>query len=108
MKDPSEIRRGFAELLQSSNRLQTEQPGHDPQSIDAAQIEREITEKAEEPPRNLEESPPRRRGAQKSPKKVQISLRLDPDVLNALKAGGKGWQSRLNADLRSSLGLDKI
>jgi uncharacterized protein (DUF4415 family) len=30
---------------------------------------------------------------------------LDPDVLTALKADGKGWQTRAKAALRKALGL---
>jgi uncharacterized protein (DUF4415 family) len=37
--------------------------------------------------------------------KTLVTLRLDPDVLAALKAGGKGWQPRANAMLRKALGL---
>jgi uncharacterized protein (DUF4415 family) len=33
--------------------------------------------------------------------KSAISIRLDPDVLDFFKAGGKGYQSRINAVLRS-------
>lgn len=29
-----------------------------------------------------------------------LNMRVDPDVLAALKASGKGWQTRLNALLR--------
>lgn len=35
----------------------------------------------------------------------QISLRLDPDIIEHYKATGKGWQSRLNDDLRKVSGL---
>lgn len=47
-----------------------------------------------------------RRGRPKidSPKR-SISIRLDPEVIDALKADGKGWQTRANALLRQSLGL---
>jgi uncharacterized protein (DUF4415 family) len=38
-------------------------------------------------------------------KKQRVTLYLDPDVLTALKAGGKGWQTRANAALRKALGL---
>lgn len=38
--------------------------------------------------------------------KVQTTLRLDPDVLAAFKAGGPGWQGRMNAALRKAAGLD--
>ena len=37
--------------------------------------------------------------------KVPISIRLDADVVAALKAQGPGWQPRANALLRSALGL---
>ena len=42
----------------------------------------------------------RRRGAQKSPVKVPTTIRLDADVLEALQASGKGWQTRVNDALR--------
>lgn len=37
--------------------------------------------------------------------KVQTTLRLDPDVLDVFKAGGPGWQGRMNAALRKAAGL---
>jgi uncharacterized protein (DUF4415 family) len=37
--------------------------------------------------------------------KQQITLRLDPDVIDRFKAGGPGWQSRMNAALRKAVGL---
>ncbi len=36
---------------------------------------------------------------------MTMSLRLDPDVLEGFRATGKGWQSRINAELRTALGL---
>lgn len=38
-------------------------------------------------------------------KKRRVTLHLDPDVLDALKRDGKGWQTRANAALRRALGL---
>ncbi|MBW9087976.1 BrnA antitoxin family protein [Rhizobium wenxiniae] len=35
----------------------------------------------------------------------QISVRLDPDIIAHYKATGKGWQSRLNDDLRKAAKL---
>jgi uncharacterized protein (DUF4415 family) len=32
--------------------------------------------------------------------KEAISIRLDPDIVKHYRAKGKGWQSRINADLR--------
>ncbi|MCI5040948.1 BrnA antitoxin family protein [Cognatishimia sp. D5M38] len=37
--------------------------------------------------------------------KVSTTLRLDPDLLSALRATGKGWQSRANELLRKGMGL---
>ena len=36
-----------------------------------------------------------------SPRKKQLTLRLDADVLEWMKAQGKGYQSRINAILRA-------
>ena len=45
----------------------------------------------------------RRRGPQKAPKKVPISIRLSPDVVEGLRATGNGWQVRTDEALRSWL-----
>ncbi len=42
----------------------------------------------------------RRRGKQRKTVKQSTTLRLDADVLAALKATGKGWQTRVNEVLR--------
>jgi len=42
----------------------------------------------------------RRRGVGRAPLKTPTTLRLDADVLAALKATGKGWQTRVNDALR--------
>lgn len=42
----------------------------------------------------------RRRGAGKKPPKAQVTLRIDQDVLDALRASGPGWQVRANEALR--------
>lgn len=38
--------------------------------------------------------------------KEQISVRLDPDVLAALRAAGPGWQSQINVLLRQALRIE--
>jgi uncharacterized protein (DUF4415 family) len=40
------------------------------------------------------------RGPNKEPTKKQVSLRLSPQVLDVYKAKGRGWQSRIDEDLR--------
>jgi uncharacterized protein (DUF4415 family) len=44
----------------------------------------------------------RRRGAGKAQPKTIVTVRLDPDVVEAFKADGPGWQSRMNAALRQA------
>jgi uncharacterized protein (DUF4415 family) len=39
-------------------------------------------------------------------RKRRVTLHLDPEVLDRLKADGRGWQTRANAALRRALGLD--
>jgi uncharacterized protein (DUF4415 family) len=46
----------------------------------------------------------RGRPSLESPKK-QVTLRLDADLIARYKASGKGWQSRINDDLRKIAGL---
>lgn len=46
----------------------------------------------------------RGRPASATPRKV-VSIRLDQDVLEKYRASGKGWQARMNADLRKAAGL---
>jgi uncharacterized protein (DUF4415 family) len=45
------------------------------------------------------------RGPNKAPTKRLVSLRLSGEVIDKYKAGGDGWQSRIDADLRK---LNKI
>lgn len=43
---------------------------------------------------------PRMRGAQKSPTKVPVSLRLSREVVDHFKASGDGWQTRIDEALK--------
>jgi uncharacterized protein (DUF4415 family) len=45
----------------------------------------------------------RRRGPGKAPRKTPTTIRFDPDVLAALRATGKGWQTRVNDAMREWL-----
>ena len=47
--------------------------------------------------------PPRVRGPQKAPRKTPVSIRLDEPIIDALRATGRGWQSRVNNILRDWL-----
>lgn len=44
------------------------------------------------------------RGPQKTPTKVQLTLRVDRGVLEAYRATGPGWQRRMNDALRNGIG----
>jgi uncharacterized protein (DUF4415 family) len=46
---------------------------------------------------------PRGRGRQKTPTKVQTTIRLDRDLVEHFKAEGRGWQTRINDALRRSV-----
>lgn len=51
----------------------------------------------------MEQHAKRHRGPQKAPTKVLVSLRLDRDVLERLRATGHGWQTRANELLREAI-----
>ena len=38
--------------------------------------------------------------------KVRTTIRLDADLMRALKASGRGWQTRVNEMLRKEMKLD--
>jgi uncharacterized protein (DUF4415 family) len=41
-----------------------------------------------------------RRGPQRAPTKVAVSIRLSPEVISYFKAKGPGWQSKIDEALR--------
>ena len=49
--------------------------------------------------RNAGRAPPR------AAAKRQLTLRLDPDVIEKFREGGPGWQGRMNDALRKAAGL---
>ncbi len=40
--------------------------------------------------------------------KTPVKIRLDPDVLAALRASGRGWQTRVNALLKNAVKRGRI
>ena len=44
----------------------------------------------------------RLRGVQRAPTKKQVTLRLDPEVIDKFRATGRGWQARMNDALRAA------
>ena len=52
------------------------------------------------------EAAPVHRGRPKAAvRKVSTTIRLDPDVIDAFKKDGPGWQGWMNAALRKAAGL---
>ncbi len=45
----------------------------------------------------------RTRGKQTAPTKEHIHIRLDADVVDHFRRGGRGWQTRLNETLRQAV-----
>lgn len=43
------------------------------------------------------------RGPQKAPIKERITIRLSPDVVDAFRATGEGWQTRVDSALKDWL-----
>ena len=71
---------------------------------------RRITAAAEADPdnpnpdrRNVERMVPSRGRPRLDHPKVPVTLRVDADVLERFRSGGKGWQSRMNEALRKAV-----
>ncbi|MDB6454148.1 BrnA antitoxin family protein [Falsirhodobacter sp. 20TX0035] len=56
-------------------------------------------------PAHIRAAFPRTRGLQKATTKVPVSIRLSADVVEHFKAGGPGWQSRIDEALRKVAGV---
>jgi uncharacterized protein (DUF4415 family) len=48
---------------------------------------------------------PRTRGPQVASKKIPVSIRLSPEVVERFKKDGPGWQSRIDEALKKVIGL---
>lgn len=88
-----DIRAAFADLMRRAR--QSERPNIGP---DQALTQRESP---------IVSQDRRTRGPQIAPTKVQVSIRFDADLLDALRGSGRGWQGRANDILRSALALDQ-
>lgn len=47
----------------------------------------------------------RKRGPQKAPTKVAVSIRLSKDVVDKLRSTGEGWQGKVDDALRAWMNL---
>lgn len=52
--------------------------------------------------------PGRPLGSRQETRKEAIKIRLDADIVAALRASGNGWQTRINDTLRASLALSGV
>jgi uncharacterized protein (DUF4415 family) len=52
----------------------------------------------------IDGKPVNRGGRPRGSNKERISLRVDRDILEAYRASGTGWQSRMNDDVRKAIG----
>ena len=50
---------------------------------------------------------PARRGPQKTPRKIPLSLRLSPEVVKHFRSKGPGWQTRIDEALKKIVGSGK-
>jgi uncharacterized protein (DUF4415 family) len=82
----------------------TESKWIDPDEI--PHLDREWFERAEirENGRLIRAARPAGRPKKMAPKEA-VNIRLDPDVVAHFRAGGPGWQSRMNVALRKAAGL---
>jgi uncharacterized protein (DUF4415 family) len=48
-----------------------------------------------------------RGGPRKAERKIALSIRLSPDVVGYFKAGGDGWQTRIDEALRETMNRRK-
>ncbi len=62
--------------------------------------DRDVTVGALEPARTQRRE--RLRGVQRAPTKKQVTLRLDPEVIDKFRATGRGWQARINDALKAA------
>ena len=49
----------------------------------------------------IKKTAPRRRGAQKTPTKVALNLRLPREVVDYFKFEGRGWQTKIGVALKA-------
>lgn len=53
---------------------------------------------------NLIKRKPGQRGLGKKPAKMLVTLRVDPEVVDAYRATGRGWQTRMTTAIKQGLG----
>ena len=102
---PRKLPADFPKTAADWDKLAAAAPGEEstPASTDAVQPERAVVVRDGGPLAVREALVKRGRGLGKKPAKQQVTLRVSPDVLAHFKAGGPGWQARIDEALRRSL-----
>jgi uncharacterized protein (DUF4415 family) len=86
--------------------MQKTDPINDPDTLRWTAERQKRSLKFSELPLDLQQKlKPTGRGPQKEPTKVKVSIRLSQDVVDALRATGSGWQSRVDEALRAFVKL---
>ena len=67
---------------------------------DLPELTDEMFERALYKVHGVEKEPPKRRGQQKAPTKIAISLRLPREIVSYFKAEGTGWQTKMGYALK--------
>ena len=105
MVDKAELRRRLIEAGVDMNSL-GDAPIDDPDNPEWTDEDFERAQFVEDLPSDLQAmilaAFPRTklRGSQKAPKKIPVSIRLSPEVVEHFKAGGPGWQRRIDEALK--------
>ena len=67
---------------------------------DLPELTDEMMRRATYKVRGIEKPAPKRRGLQKTPTKIAISLRLPAEVVDYFKSEGDGWQTKIGHALK--------
>jgi uncharacterized protein (DUF4415 family) len=67
---------------------------------DSPELGDEFFANAKPAPKKMQMLTKKYRGKQKAATKEAVSIRLSPEVLETYRATGKGWQSRMDDDLK--------
>jgi uncharacterized protein (DUF4415 family) len=65
-------------------------------AVESPPLSNEMLSRIKPVKKNHPAIPKRVRGAQKTPLKIPVSVRLNPDVVEYFKSQGKGWQTKIN------------
>ncbi|QIM48038.1 BrnA antitoxin family protein [Pusillimonas sp. DMV24BSW_D] len=85
------------------NKRQHSKSTTEPENPEWTALEVNSAMRLTELPSSLQKKLRGQRGPQKAPRKLQTAIRFDADIVEAFKAQGPGWQTRMNDALREWL-----